>query len=419
MRRLCSMVCLITLCAVNGFAQEASSTNTQATSSTDAQTAASEDTRTQFPPFLANSFFTINAGAILFNFTQQQLQPGFQAQSIDVPHLGVRVDLFGHYFSDYVSMQVAYMRPGNYVNYYNISQGANLEPRRQVKEAYGAVTLAGHLPVTRRVSIYGEGGWGVTTRAGFQVNGVTAMPDVQFGGVVLGGGFEYHATPHLDAILGATYFPGRTDLNEPSMELVTGGFRYRTRPLTDSEVEESRRSGFVFPANVVRVGFSTNAPGYGVNDLFTKKIPIFWAGDLYAGNGFTLEYEHNVFHSAKSFAFDIGASVSYWTSNINQDHFGTVSIYPLARYFFARLDPADLYIAYSLAGPTYITETVLDGVNAGAHFTFQDLISVGTFFGPSRRFNAEIGIKHFSNGNLFVNNPGVTIPLAFKVGLTF
>jgi hypothetical protein len=374
-----------------------------------------DDTRTEYPPFLSNSFFTINAGLMLFDFSQQQLQPGFRAQSIDVPHLGVRVDLFGHYFSDYVSVQAIYLRPGNYVNYYNINQ----EPRRQVKEAYGALTLAGHVPVTGRVSAYAEGGWGITTRAGFQVNNVTAMPDVQFGSFVLGGGLEYHATPHLDAIFGATYFPGRSALNEPSMELVTGGFRYRTRPLTDAEVRESRETQYVFPANVVRVGYSTNAPGYGVNDLFTKKIPIFWAGDLYAGSGFTLEYERNVFHSPKRFAFDVGISVSHWTSKINEDTFQTVSVYPLARYFFARLDPADLYVCYSLAGPTYISQTVIDGANAGGNFTFQDLIGLGMFFGPNRRLNAEVGIKHFSNGNLLITNPGVTVPLAFKVGLTF
>ena len=45
----------------------------------------SDDTRTQYPRLLQNSYIAINVGAVDQPFSQQQLQPGFRAASIDVP----------------------------------------------------------------------------------------------------------------------------------------------------------------------------------------------------------------------------------------------------------------------------------------------------------------------------------------------
>jgi hypothetical protein len=80
---------------------------------------------------------------------------------------------------------------------------------------------------------------------------------------------------------------------------------------------------------------------------------------------------------------------------------------------------ADYYFYYSVAGPTYISKTLLDGEETGRHFTFQDLIGIGSFVGPGRRLNAEINIGHFSNGNIFPYNAGVKVPLTFCFGYTF
>jgi hypothetical protein len=72
-----------------------------------------------------------------------------------------------------------------------------------------------------------------------------------------------------------------------------------------------------------------------------------------------------------------------------------------------------------VAGPTYISKTELDGKKLGAHFTFQDNMGTGVFFGENRNLNAEIRIGHYSNGNTHVNNDAVKIPLSFNVGYTF
>ncbi len=126
-----------------------------------------------------------------------------------------------------------------------------------------------------------------------------------------------------------------------------------------------------------------------------------------------------MFHTRKRFAFDLGASASYWKSNGNRDVFGTFSAYPLFRFFLARTRPADLYFSYSLAGPTYISQTMIDGRDTGERFTFQDFMGVGAFFGKTRRLNAELGLKHYSNGNVFTKNASIKIPLTLTLGLAF
>ena len=158
---------------------------------------------------------------------------------------------------------------------------------------------------------------------------------------------------------------------------------------------------------------------YGVNDFFSKTIPIFWGGHVETQNGYTLDYQRNVFHTKKLFAFDLGASASYWNSNAKEEVFRTLSVYPLFRFFLARIEPADVYFSYSLAGPTYISQTMIDGLDTGAQFTFQDFMGVGAFLGKARRMNAEIGIKHFSNGNLITTHAFVKVPLTFTLGLAF
>ncbi len=62
---------------------------------------------------------------------------------------------------------------------------------------------------------------------------------------------------------------------------------------------------------------------------------------------------------------------------------------------------------------------MLDGLSTGANFTFQDTMGVGAYLGTSRHLNAEVVIKHFSNGNLATTNAGIKIPLTFTVGLAF
>jgi len=382
-----------------------------------AQDASSEDTRTQYPAFLANSYFTLDVGRIGYLFTAQQLAPGFTAGSIDIPRLAVRLDLFGHHFTKHLSAQVTYVRPVRFVAYRDINGEA--EDTRQVSMAYGGVTLVLNVPVVPRVTAYVEGGGGVTSRSGFEILGTVALREAHYAAGLLGAGLAYHATPNTDVMFGATYSPGRKAFSQPSTRLFTTGIRYQMRPLPAATVEENRRAGFAFPVNVARLGYTTNQLTYGVNNFFSSKIPIFWGGNVETRWGATLDYERNVFHTKKRFAFDLGASASYWKSNGVRDTFRTLSVYPLFRFFLARTQAADLYFSYSLAGPTYLSRVVIDGWQTGSRFTFQDFMGVGAFLGKTRRLNAEIGIKHYSNGNIFPDNASIKIPLTLTLGLAF
>jgi len=381
-----------------------------------AQVPASTDTRTQYPPFLANSYFTFNVGSIRYLFTGNELESGFSSESVDVPHVGVRVDLFGHHFNRYLAAQVTYMRPALFVSFDNVNGDKS---SHQVSEAYGGLTFVGSFPLGRRADGYGEGGYGLTSRSGFEMNGAPALKEAHFGNGILGAGVAVHATPNIDMMFSATYSPGRKSFNQPSTRLFTAGIRYEMRQLPESTVTENRDAGYFFPLNTVRFGYTTNLLTYGANGLFTQVIPIFWGGNVHARRGFSVSYERNVFHNRKRFAFDLGASGGYWKSDLDKEVFATASVYPLLRFYLARPQQADLYFAYSVAGPTLISDSIIDGLDTGQHFTFQDFLGLGGYFGASRRFNAELGIKHYSNGNIFTKNASIKIPLTLLIGVDF
>src|SRR5690349_5587880 len=80
-----------------------------------------QDRRYQYPAVLSNSFVGVSIGYINYPFTNAQLEPGFAAASVKVPHTAVRIILFGHEFNQYLSAQITYMRPVDWVEYKNIN----------------------------------------------------------------------------------------------------------------------------------------------------------------------------------------------------------------------------------------------------------------------------------------------------------
>src|SRR5207247_10750443 len=123
------------------------------------------------------------------------------------------------------------------------------------------------------------------------------------------------ATPTTGLLLGATYPPGRKASTQPSTRLVTAGLPYHMRPPPEAQVEANRRSGYEFPANILRVGYTSNLFSYGVNDFFSRTVPIFWGGNVDARHGIRLAYQRIVLHTATLFAFVLGGSASYCQRN--------------------------------------------------------------------------------------------------------
>jgi len=376
----------------------------------------SDDTRTQYPRLLQNSYIAINVGAVDQPFSQAELQPGFRAASIDVPRIDVRVMLVGHEFNRFLSAQASYMRPLNYVTYTSVRPGDT--DAHHVRVNFGGVTLKAHAPLGGRWSAYGEGGLGFTSRTGFDIGDTPVVTDAHYASPLVGGGIEYRITPAWDLTGGVTYSPGRAAVNQPRTVFSSGGFRYTMRPLPPDRVEANRDAGFVFPRQIVQVEYSSGT-GYAVNNFVSRKVPIFWGGHAKVDFGIAPHYERNVFHTRRVFGLDVGASAGFYKTRENNDRFYTLSVYPLFRFTFLRARLADMYFAYSLAGPTYISKIVLDDLNTGRHFTFQDFMGIGWFAGRSRNLNIGVKINHYSNGNIFTQNAGVKIPLTFSLGYAF
>ena len=376
-----------------------------------------QDNRAQYPRFLSNSYIGLNMGYINYPFSSIQLEPGFQARSIRVPHLALQVLLLGHHFNKYFSAQISYMRPINWVEYDNIN---GFGYKHYVWMNIAGFTLRSRLPITKRFSVYGEGGLSILTRKGFKWGDQAVVKDANYASALLGGGLQYRLTANWDLKLSGAYSPPNRKLKQPHMVFYSTGFNYNMRPLPERKVSRNSDPRYMFPAQLIQLGYSTNRYTYGANDFVSKgTIPIFWGGEAEVAMGLSIHYQRNIFHGRKLFSLDWGTSFSFWQSKIKKDRFYTISVFPLFRFTFLRTNPADLYFYYSVAGPTFISKTTIDDINTGKHFTFQDLMGIGTFAGKDRNINAEVRIGHYSNGNIFPYNEGVKIPLTFNVGYTF
>jgi hypothetical protein len=370
------------------------------------------DSRAQYPAFLIDSYFSVELGAIDYTFSTAQLQPGRSVGEIREPHAAARVGLFGHELGKYAALQVTYMRPVRYVTYTNVDGDL---AAHHVFTHFGGFTVRGRAPVSARLALYGEGGLGVTSRRGFSVNGVAAMADAHYASAVVGGGVEYTLRPTWTFTGGATFTPGNDAQHEPHALLAAGGFRYTMRARSDEQVAATRRSPFAFAANLLQVEYSTGL-GYGINTFLSRDVPVFWGGSVQVDRGLAVHYVRNVFHTARIFGLDFGASVSAWRSRADHDHVATLSAYPLFRFVPIRTRSADVYFAYSLAGPTFISRIVIDGMDTGRHFTFQDFMAGGVYLGRRKALALGVKINHYSNGNIFTRNAGLKIPLTITVG---
>ena len=376
-----------------------------------------QNNRYQYPGVLSNSFAGVSVGYINYPFSNSQLERGFHAASVKVPHTAVRVILFGHEFNQYLSAQLTYMRPVDWVEYRNINGD---ETSHSVWMNVAGISAKAQTPRWKRFSVNGELGFSVITRRGFDINNEIVMSDACYGSLSAGGGLQYHLNNKWALMLNAVYSPQNTGQKQPHTLFYSAAFTYTMRPIPEEKLKRKEEAGFHFPKNVLQLGYTTNALGYGVNNAVSKgPIPIFWGGEVRIKEGISVNYQHNIFHSGKVFSFDWGVNASYWIREKNEDKFYTLSLFPLLRFTAIRSRTADVYFNYSVAGPTYISSMITDGQNTGKHFTFQDFMGMGAFIGSHKNLNAEIRIMHYSNGNIFPENVGYMIPLTFNVGYCF
>jgi hypothetical protein len=309
------------------------------------------------------------------------------------------------------------MRPVQWVKYRNVNgDGAEHSVWMNVAGA----TVRPRLPVSPKFSIYGEAGLAIVTRKGFSISGSPVVPDYNRAGLLTGAGIVYDWNDRWNLIAGVASASGSSEFQQPRTTFVSGGFNYIMRPLRPEALERNSDSDFVFPENMVQIGYSSSATGFGANNLVSKgRVPVFWAGDVNVARGVSVNYQRNAFHTRRTFSLDWGVGISSWKSQKIGESFVTAALYPVFEFAPVRTGSMDFYFRYSLAGPAYISKSVIDGAVTGKHFTFQDFMGFGFFAGPRRKLNTEVRIVHYSNGNIFPHNPGITVPLNLNVGYTF
>jgi len=345
------------------------------------------------------------------------MEPGYHAESIHVPHTGVRLVLYGYRFNKNLSAQVTYMRPVLWVRYKNVNGDLS---GHSVPMNLAGLTIKSQLPINEKLSVFGEAGLGIVTRSGFSINNNVVVNNANYSTFLFSGGFQYNWNDKLSLMAGSGWSPFNVKSNQPATIFFSGGLTYNIHRLSSKRVEENKNSGFIFPANLVQVGYTSNILGYGINKFFSNTVlPIFWGGDVKVKNGISIHYQHNVFHGGKLFSLDWGASFSYYKSNKEKEGFYTLSLYPLFRFTAFHFKGANMYFNYSVAGPTYISKVKIDNTETGKNFTFQDFMGMGIYTGKKRQINAEIRILHYSNGDLFPDNNGVMVPLTLNIGYAF
>jgi len=377
-----------------------------------------QDDRTQYPRLLSKAYFGLNVGSIGYRFTNQDLASGYRAGEVRVPRLAPRLTLLGYRFTDNLSARITYLRPVNWAAFVNVNGDRS---DHSVWMNVGGLTLkARTTPRKGKPSLYGEAGLGLITRKGFEISGSPVVKGVSYAAVLAGGGVEIPVNDRWAIDTNVTWAPGKQSVQQPHTLFVGSGFVYEMRRLPQDRVDRNRSGGYAFPKMLVQAAFTTDAAGFGLNGFVSKgAVPVFWDGDVEVRRGYAVNLQRNVFHTRRIFSFDVGTSLGFWESAQLRQDFTTVSVYPLARLTPIRTAVADVYMNYSMAGPTLISRVNIDQANTGRSFTFRDFAGVGVYAGSTKRWNAELNIGHFSNGNVFPVNPGIKIPLTLYLGYAF
>lgn len=374
----------------------------------------------QLPKFLQNSFFEVNIGVINYPFSQAHLEEGFTFHSVQIPPIAVRLVLFGYQINKNLSYQISYMRPVVWMKYkYTVDelQFDHLLDLR-VWMNYASLSMKYKHSLNKRLAMFAEGAYTIVTRNGYTGWYGTVIKNAKYSSVQIGGGLTYELDKKWGLSLSGIFTPQNKKEKQPHTSFISTGFSYHLQAYTKKQVEKTSKSSNFYPKQIIQLGFSSNAFGFGVNN-FLERVYLFWGGKVQVNHGLSVTYQRNIFHSSKVFSMDWGANFSIWKSELNNETFITLSVFPVLRFTFLRTRSADAYLFYSVAGPTFISHISIDGVNTGGHFTFQDNMGVGLFFGRQKKYNAEIRIGHYSNGNILPRNPGIKIPLTFNLGFTF
>ena len=375
--------------------------------------------------FLGNSYYSINFGGIFYPFTNKNLPNGFKTETFSKNWFSGRM-LLGHKLNEKLAVQFGVMRPAAWFKYDNIN---NIGYDRSVWMNIWSLSLKKNFNISDKISLYAETGIANVSRIGFEINNQIIYPSARFGSIIYGFGAHYKLSDKWKLNLNTTFVPESKKHNQPSISQVSAGFEYHIQKLPkEVAIAYANNKKYFFPNNILQLSYGTGKIGFGVNHFFGMSlkvgnfesfgIPVFWVGDVKATSAFSLTYQRLIYRSERIFSLDWGVSVTTFNTSISKSIYA-FSIFPTLRFYLLRRKGYDLYTNYSLIGPTYLTKSNIDNLKTGPKITYQDTMGLGVFFGKERKYNFELRIMHYSNGNFFTENSGVAIPIQFTLGKTF
>lgn len=380
--------------------------------------------KTKFTNFLAKSYYSINFGGIFYPFSNDNLQPGYATETFSRNWFSGRF-LLGYKITDNLSAQFGTMRPASWFKYDNVN---NIGYDRSVWINAWSLSLKNDFNINSKTSVYAEAGVANLTRIGFSIDDKVVYEDGHYASLIYSFGVQYWLSNKWRLTASGTFLPKSDKYNQPSISQANLGFEYHLQQVDDKTAEEYATNKYFFPNNILQVSYGNGGIGFGMNEFFSMNmqlgnfesfgIPVFWLGDVKAQHALSITYQRLIYRSEKIFSLDWGASATYFQSRGGENVFA-FSIFPVLRFYLLRRNSFDFYTNYSIIGPTYITQSSIDNFDTGTNVTYQDTMGFGVFFGKDRKYNFEMRIMHYSNGNIFVNNSGVAVPIQFTFGKTF
>lgn len=380
--------------------------------------------KTKFTKFLSKSYYSLNFGGIFYPFSNDNLTDGYATESFSRNWFSGRL-LLGHKLNDNFSIQFGTMRPASWFKYDNVN---NIGYETSVWINAWSLSLKKDFNINKKTSFYAEAGVANLTRFGFSINNKVIYDDAHYASLIYGLGLQYWLSDKWRLSANGTFLPSSAKHNQPSISQISAGFEYHLQQVDDKIAKEYAENEYFFPNNIFQFSYGTGEIGFGFNQFFGMSlpvgnfesfgIPVFWVGEVKAQHAVSVTYQRLIYRSEKIFSLDWGLSATYFQSRGKTDVFA-FSIFPVLRFYLLRNKSFDLYSNYSIIGPAYISQADIDGIKSGPNTTFQDTMGFGLFFGKERKYNFELRIMHYSNGNIFTRNSGVAIPIQFTFGKTF
>ncbi|WP_226789196.1 acyloxyacyl hydrolase [Polaribacter reichenbachii] len=384
-----------------------------------------EKQKTKFTNFLANSYYSVNFGGIFYPFSNDNLIEGYQTETFSKNWFSGRF-MLGHKITNNLSAQFGTMRPASWFKYNNVN---NIGYERSVWINAWFLSLKKDFKLSNKTSFYAEAGIANLTRFGFSIDDKEIYNDAHYASLIYGLGLQYRLTEKWRLSANGTFLPKSEKQNQPSISQFSLGFEYHLQQVDDKTANEYAKNDYFFPNNILQFSYGTGEIGFGLNEFFGMSmkvgnfesfgIPVFWVGEIKAQHAVSLTYQRLIYRSEKIFSLDWGVSATYFQSTRGKTDVFAFSIFPVLRFYLLRKKDYDFYTNYSIIGPTYISKSDIDNTQTGPKTTYQDTMGFGVFFGKKRRYNFELRIMHYSNGNIFTKNDGVAIPIQFTLGKTF